>query len=206
MSHAFYILRKPESHRPYGRAEWADEVDMIQIKCPKDPGHQRGGDRIGNLVIHLPKTKIGDFTWTWYSEPIITRRVYELFKEAGLTGFGVAPVTVKSVKGAPPGFEPPELLELLVVGNGGYADPRCGIAVKYRCEACGLIKYSPWVDGILVDESKWDGSDFFTVMGFPAIVLVTERVKEFILAERLTNCILIPAHQYRNPLHRRREE
>ncbi len=62
-----------------------------------------------------------------------------------------------------------------------------------------MVRYSSYQNGILVDEAQWDGSDFFTVNGYPKHILVTERVKDLIIAHRLTNCVLIPAEKLRWP-------
>ena len=44
-----------------------------------------------------------------------------------------------------------------------------------------------------MDEQNWDGSDFFTVAGYPNFILVTERVKNFIIEYGLINCAVIPS-------------
>jgi hypothetical protein len=165
---------------------------METIRCPVHPEHQRAGKRIGNLVVVLPSEKVGDFVWTWYSDCLITEKVLNLFREAGITGFTVKPVEIK------PKTEKGHLLtksrvlwELVVTGKGGDADPRSGIRLVYTCPHCGMIRYSSFQDGIIVDEQTWDGSDFFTVTGYPKFILVTERAKDLIVEHGLTNCALI---------------
>lgn len=187
----------------FGRAEWTDAVhDSVPgIVCPIDPNHRRAGDRTMDLHIVLPSPRIGDFVWTWMSECLVTDRVLQLFRQVGLTGFEVRPVVVEGVKRlGKKGLEKiPTLWELVVTGRGGDARPESGIRIIYQCEACGLVKYSSYKNGILVDEERWDGSDFFTVNGYPKYILVTERVKDLIMAHRLTNCVLIPAEALRWP-------
>ncbi len=187
--------------RRFGWAEWSDVVASRRIVCPVDPGHRRSGDRIGNLTIVLPSPSVGDFVWTWYSECLVTERVLTLFREAGLTGFEAKPVVVEKVKRVKK-EQPvtiPRLWELVITGKGGDAHPDSGIRVIYKCDACGLTRYSSYRDGIIVNEREWDGSDFFTVNGYPKLILVTERVKDLIVANQLTNCVLIPSHQKRWP-------
>lgn len=196
-----YIYGQPKWAREYGLAEWADSVKLEQIVCPVNPNHRRAGKRLTDLTIILPSPRVGDFMWTWPADCLITDRVLELFRQAELTGFEVKPVVVEKVKrlGKRRLEEIPALWELVVTGKGGNARPESGIRVIYRCEACGMVRYSSYQNGILVDEAQWDGSDFFTVNGYPKHILVTERVKDLIIAHRLTNCVLIPAEKLRWP-------
>ncbi len=207
---AFFHLQQPfwgEDYRvygsarwynEYGRAEWSDDVTSESIRCPVYPGHQRAGERIGNLVVVLPSRKTGDFVWTWYSDCLIADRVLYLFQEAGFTGFDVKPVTVKwDARQRGLHREQPVLWELVVTGKGGDADPRSGIRLIYSCPHCNLTRYSSFGNGIIVDEQAWDGSDFFTVTGYPRYILISERVKELVIRNALTNCALVPAQDLR---------
>lgn len=195
------VYGKASWERRYPRAEWSDVVHSEQIVCPVNPGHRRGGERLGNLTVILGSPRIGDFVWTWYSECLMTERVRALFEEAGFTGFEAKPVTIERVKRVRRGqpVEIPTLWELVVTGKGGNAHPDSGIRVIYTCEACGMVRYSSYQNGIIVDEAQWDGSDFFTVNGYPTHILVTERVKDLIVTNQLTNCALLPPHTLRWP-------
>lgn len=195
------VYGRPGWENQFEPAEWSDYVDTEQVICPINPGHCRSGNRIGDLTIILPSPRIGDFTWTWLSECLLTERVLSLFRENGLIGFEVRPVTIEKVKRIRKGSEVsiPTLWELVVVGRGGDACPESGIRVIKTCEACGLVRYSSYRNGIIVDEEQWDGSDFFTINGYPRQILVTERVKDLIAANQLTNCVLIPSHEMRWP-------
>lgn len=195
------LYGRPEWDDRYGRAEWSDVVKTNRIICPVNPGHQRSAGRVGDLVIHLPSTRVGDFMWTWQSECLVTDRVLTLFREAKLTGFEPRPVIVEKVKRVRKGSEVsiPILWEFAVVGKGGDAHPESGITIIETCEACNLKQYSSYRNGILVNTEQWDGSDFFTVNGYQMLYLVTERVKNLIIANQLTNCALIPAHKMRWP-------
>lgn len=207
MSHTrtFYKLQQPYSDEEYsvygdpswdeeyGSAEWADEVAVETIRCPVYPDHQRGGERIGNLVIVLPSERTADFVWTWFSDCLVTDRVLHLFEEAKFTGFTVNPAEIKlKNKKAKKLATSPVLWELVVTGKGGDADPRSGVRPIYTCPYCSLKEYSSFRNGIIVDEQAWDGSDFFTVTGY-RFIMVTERVKDFIIEHALINCALIPS-------------
>jgi len=198
-----YVYGRPEWERQYGLAEWTDDMEypFERFGCPVNPYHGRLVERAAELHIILPSSRVGDFVWTWYADCLITDRVLELFQRAGLTGFKARPVVVERVKGRSKRHleDIPKLWELVVIGKGGDARQESGIRVIYRCEACGFVEYSSYRNGILVDEEQWDKSDFFTVNGYPKHILVTERVKDLIVAHQLTNCMLIPVENLRWP-------
>jgi hypothetical protein len=104
-----------------------------------------------------------------------------------LTGFQVRPTKVEAL---PPGVrrsDLPKLWEFVTTGRGGPAHESSGIVELWRCQACGLVRYSAFERGIVVDESTYDGSDFFTVSEYPKYVLVSQRAKAAIEKARLTN-------------------
>jgi len=157
------------------------------------------GEPKKDLSIILPSPKIGDFVWTWYSDCVVADTTLSLFRESGFTGFEPRPIIVEKVKGLRRGRKEhliPPLWELLIRGKGGDAAPESGIYL-YEYEEDGEIKkaYSSYRNGIIVEESNWDGSDFFTINGYPKYILITERVKQFIIDRQLTNCTLIPSHK-----------
>jgi len=86
-------------------------------------------------------------------------------------------------------------VSLVAASQGGDAAPESGIYPLYEIRNIGRFSYSSFRDGIIVDKANWDGSDFFTVNGYPKFILITERVKELIIANQLTNCALIPSHE-----------
>jgi hypothetical protein len=176
-------------------AEWSnDDIQMNVILCPENPLHRRTHGRITDLTINLRGAKVGDFHWTWYSELLATERVTDLLLKEGFTGFEPRPVTIRKVKTKNPVVEPPsKLWEIKVTGQGGEADPACGVRLlpELGCEACNMKKYSDYTNGIIVNEKSWDGSDFFTVIPYPKFFLITERVKEFIMKNGFTNCLIV---------------
>ena len=210
MRHTFYNLGAPypdEQYDLYGQPDWEEqysvatsgkEVRYNHIVCPIDPTHPRVSGRCANLSIVLPFPEIGDFVWTWSSDAIVPERTLSLFRNAGFTGFEARPVKVEKIIGSrKQGAQPanPPLWELVITGQGGDAAAESRIHLIEHCEGCGYKKYSSFHHGIVVDEAHWDGSDFFTVNGYPLYFLVTERVKDLIMSHRLTNCVLIPSHE-----------
>jgi len=173
----FYELEKDDRYPDVWYSESDDFDPFISIKCPKYPGHQRGERDINvNLWIDIKKPKLGDFVSTVYSDWLITDRVAEIFKAHNLTGYELHPVKVCNKK---LDFN---LWELIITGSAGRAHPSSGIYVKEHCEYCGSTIYSPIKKGIgiIVDESHWDGSDFFTIIEYYKYILITEKVKKII--------------------------
>lgn len=193
---------RPEWEREFPPAEWLnDRIRTGTIVCPVNPGHQRAAPRQDDLVIVLDGPHVGDFHWTWYGECMITDRTLRLLNAAGFTGFEVRPVTVGRIKRPQSDNlkEIPRLWELIATGKGGNVSPESGIHLVSRCEGCGLVRYSSYGKGIIVDGSMWDRSDFFSVYEYPGIRLITDKVKDFILNKHLTNCMLVPSEQLRWP-------
>jgi len=189
----FYNLRKPPHTVSIA---WADEevVSGVDNICPKfGDEHFLGNLRGGDIAIILPSSNVKDFTWTWYSELLVTDNVLQIFQDAKLTGFKTRQVTVSKVKRK--GNKPvPKLWEIVVTGNGGEADPACGVALRYKCDYCKYRVYSPYQDnGIIVDPNNWNGTDFFTVNAYPKYILVTEKVKEVVEKNKLKGCVFIPS-------------
>ncbi len=191
--HQIYGL--PEWERRFGRAEWSLKRGGLSFRRNLRPF---GEPRV-NLTIILPSPKVGDFVWTWYSNCMVTESVLSLFTHAGFNGFEARPVTVERIKRVSrkrrEDLVIPPLWELVIKGKGGDAAPESGIQVIDQDEGSGILQYSSFRHGIIVDEANWDGSDFFTINGYPKYVLVTERVKQVIIDLQLTNCVLVPSHK-----------
>jgi len=209
----FYSLGPPRSAKPsladnvvYGTVEWYDkyqdaELEKVryeQIKCSLDPRHDRRR-RIGNLRLILPTSHIGDFIWTIYSECIVSDRVLNLFKDSGFSGFEARTSEIVRVRRLPKNERDtiPRIWELVTTGTAGDASPESGIRLLYRCPVCDYTRYSSFQEGIIVDAQQWDGTDFFTVKGYPSFTLIAERVKDLIVDHRLTNCAIIKATDLR---------
>lgn len=158
------------------------------------------GEPRKDLSIILPSSKVGDFVWTWNSDCIVTDTILSLFRESGFTGFEARPVIIEKIEGSSRKRRKQELVpplwELLIKGKGGDAAPESGIHL-FEYEDAGEIRkaYSSFRNGIIVDEANWDGSDFFTINGYPKYILITERVRQFIIDRQMTNCALIPSHK-----------
>lgn len=190
----FWELSKPDSTRKY--AEWVDdEIETEQVICPVDPGHRRGGKRLTDLSVLLPRGTVQDLVWTWYSECLIQDHVLNLFRQEGFSGFEVKPAKAR-FKGSTD--KPPRLWELVVTGWGGLARPESGIHRTRYCETCQSVRYSGIKDASqLIDENTWDGSDFFIVWPMPLFILISYRVADCIRDHRLSGVVLKPTEELR---------
>jgi len=179
--------------------EGASANDWESVTCDKDPGHQRAGRRITELFLDVQSRKVVDFARTMLSDIVITDHALDVLRGAHLTGFEVRPARVK---GLPKGVRMsnlPSLWEFVVTGQGGFAHKDSGIVKLFTCDGCGLVRYSAYEHGLLVDDSTYDGSDFFTVTEYPQYVLVTPRAKAVIEQAQLTNVGFVDSSQLEWP-------
>ena len=169
--------------------------DWEGILCPKDEGHRRAGRRITELKLKLLSPCIVDFSWTFLADIVVTDRVIQVLRKEGLTGFETKPTTIVSTLKAVDVQKLPKFWEFIVTGTGGHAHPDSGIRLKWECKACATERYSAYEHGIIVDETKWDGTDFFSVVEYPKYILITERAKKVIEDHNLTNVKFTPSHE-----------
>jgi hypothetical protein len=162
-------------------------MDLEQVVCPRFPGHQRGGKRTTDLKIVLRTTDLHDFIWFDYTgECVIQDRVLQLLRDYHVTGFEVRPVKARYE-----GWNkvPPTLWQIVVVGWAGMAKPESGILLdaSTSCLECGYLHYTG-LDNLkkLINQSCWDGSDFFMLWPMPTWIFVTDRVTAIIQEHRLT--------------------
>jgi hypothetical protein len=188
----FYRLQV-ESARPF--VESGSDNDWETVHCFKNPEHRRAGRRTTELFLDVLSWSVVDFSRTTLSDIVITDRALHVLQAACLTGFATAPTRLATF---PLGRKPasfPRLWEFIVVGHGGRAHESSGIVELRRCDGCGLVRYSAFQHGIVVDPSTYDGSDVFVVQEYPKYILVSERAKTAIEAARLTNVSFVESTQ-----------
>lgn len=186
----FYNIERDEKLKD---VKYAEGTDWEEIICPKEEDHQRPGSRMGNMRINIKVKRVADFLWTFLSECIISNEVAAALKEDDITGYLLKRVTTLNTE------VPNSLWEFQAIGQGGYAQKDSGINLKQRCDYCGFEIYSAFKNGIIVDETNWDGSDIFTVNGYPRYILVTEKVKDVIEKQKFSGLIFIPSHELKWP-------
>lgn len=222
MTQRFFVLKNPEPPEPssvhfkghpaygrgtdeyrYGLALWADDMEYDAHFEPirENPRVLRLHHGLLRTVLPSPAA-VGDFVWTVYNECVVTDRVRQLLLEEGFTGFATEPVIVEKFKRRSKRVSnPPLLFELLVFGRGGPPDPGSGSVRLTEPDERGFATYSSYKNGLLVNEETWDGSDFFALEGWEQHVIIANRVKDFIVKEQLSNCMLIPVENLTWPAH-----
>ena len=89
----------------------------------------------------------------------------------------------------PIGGHAPDLWELVV---GGRAWRQGSSEENVRaCDVCGRRGF-PRPKSLTVDESRWDGSDFFFLDENPNIIVVSERVADVFESNEFSNVLLEP--------------
>jgi hypothetical protein len=156
-------------------ARWeSSETKWRKVTCDLQPDHCGIRERISSLSVVIREESPNDFIWTPLRECLVQRGVLDLFGRFGFTGFTAVPAAVRSSRSVE---RLPKFWELVVVGKAGLASARSGLTIRDVCTGCGLTKYSQILDpSKVVDESNWDGSDFFRVEPISGWTFVTDRV------------------------------
>jgi hypothetical protein len=179
---------------PLPKDEWEELADTVHttVGLPYD-FDLKPGDVLGSPVAELLSSDIPDFLHPFPGQLIVRASVVDVLRDAELTGF--QPVRVEARWGnrvSPHPAEAPVLYELVVTGSAW----RVGSDRYYitACKHCGRAVF-PNPDWLIVDEDRWDKSDFFHVDDNPNIVLVTERVCAVLAQYRFTNYACVPVSQ-----------
>lgn len=70
------------------------------------------------------------------------------------------------------------------------------------CSLCNHKLYSSWDGGFMIQESSWDGSDFFRILEHPGYVIVSEEVKKVFETEKYTGVSFVPVSEIIDKLAR----
>ncbi|HEX8234538.1 MAG TPA: hypothetical protein VF600_01135 [Abditibacteriaceae bacterium] len=151
--------------------------------------------RIGILNVICNSPSIPDFCEVSSgSPPVVSSRAKSAFEESKFNGWHTFPVKVamaniKKLRES----EPPELWEILVIGDGGIPAGLSKGTDYEECRECGFITWHGRLDTVSLDMSQWDGSDIFhfTDMGG---IYVTEDYKKAVEAAELTGAYFRPSH------------
>jgi hypothetical protein len=187
-SQSFFVLKPPANTDT--RATWDESVELGQVSCSLNSGHQRAGKRMTDLVVKLPlRAMKTDFVWTWYSECLLNSHALETLVRNHITGFETKPVEVIAGRVR----DRDAFRELVITGWGGTASPRSGVRLHETCRECGLLVYSGVTNwSQLFDEQDWDGSDLFMVWPLPRFIIGTAKVASLIEENRLKGIELVP--------------
>jgi hypothetical protein len=184
-------LRQKLHGRPLPEADWyALEREVREQAGVPANVHLYPGDVLGIPRAELLSTEIFDFMHPFPGQLIVTSTVVDTLQRAALSGFKPIQVQLswgRDVKNPPTSL--PVLYELIITGQAW----RVNMDESHitACSHCGRTIF-PEPEFLVVDERRWDGSDFFHVDHNPNIVLVTERVCNILSEEKFSNYICIP--------------
>jgi hypothetical protein len=137
--------------------------------------------------------KAGDLLGTFGTLFFVSDRVLQVFDENGFEKYETFPVEVSGGRGEPL----PRYHGISFHGRGGpLLEEESGIV--RRGGADGKRTVVAFEHGIVLDTSKWDGSDLFYLEELPGTKIVTARVKDAIRKAKVTNCDLIPIEAFLN--------
>jgi hypothetical protein len=178
----YWVMGPPRAESQL--AVWAkDEVDVSTRDCPVNPAHTRLGDRTAELSVILPNPPVRQLVWSWHGEMLIQDSAATAFQNAGFKQFELRKAATRFRVTSQ---ESPKFWEFLHRGWGGMARPESGIQLLEQCEHCGRSVYSGLTHPeALIDPVQWDGSDIFMVWPLPKIIFVTDRVRQFVIANNL---------------------
>lgn len=185
----FCVLDHPDTRDANSRlASWPKNEKLVfrEVRCTVNPdGHRGVRERITSpLSMVLPDKEPLDFVWTHLGECAVQEHVLRVFANAGFQGYEAIPVKVRFKSSA---RTAPRLWELAVKGSAGLAHPDSGLRVLRHCPGCDLTDYSPITEPTkVVDQSRWDGTDFFRVTPLEGWIFVTRRVIDALRDQAVT--------------------
>lgn len=168
------------------------------------------GDPVGGKIWLPPQeirissskpAKWGDFLWGSFFPIMISGRARQLYEAEGLTGITSfePPAEVVRVGKRPSGDIPPELPDyylVRIIWNGANLDDVASEAVRYERD-CSYHKGGVrQLRGVYFEEASWQGDDIFIARGLAGVVVISERMKDLIVENDLTNVTIIPAEEY----------
>jgi hypothetical protein len=188
----YFHLRHPDSERLLADGSESAPGVKAQIdiaECPITSKHIDSRRRISPLFLqvkHICNDEL--MIWSWgLNGNVVHERLLAEFEQQGFTGFQTKPATVRFHDGSLSSA----YREFIVTGWAGMAPYESGIRLVESCPACHKKKYSRFTDvDHLIDWSHWTGGDFFVVWPMPRFTLITERVAEWLLSQRVKSFAL----------------
>lgn len=176
-----------------------DAKDIDEFKCPKCcmiNYEELLHDESLMLKVVLSNNHFPDFMEYTFNK-LISKMADNRLDEANITGYKVSKIEVISANHISADIKkqfrqdgykvtdfatsPPEYNRLIICGKA-MLDKKTGIILTEQCEKCGSKKYVTsgltYVDPyqvFYINKESWDGSDIFSVEGFPSIIFCTER-------------------------------
>jgi len=187
----FYILQVPSNYKrqyayPYGEHILKPRCEV----CGRPPVVNR---LISARVRFERRVTVADFV---HSPPelLVTDKVKQVFERDQVNAnYGEVEVRIAKTQ-----EELRSKLWHVCVGRA-HASPEMNIVAVNQCLTCGVASYSTWDNGVLIDESRWDGSDILRLYEDVVGILVTKKVRDIVEREGFTGVEFIPAGEYTDP-------
>jgi len=158
---------------------YASTAKLETKLCPQRPEHAIRSRWARPLKVVAPIRNMTDFEWTVYGDVIVSNRIADSFRREGFSGVQFLPIEFHTSTETPFGRES---VELRVNGWGGKAPIDSGIHEIERCICCGRRVFSGYTrPEKLFNMKDWDRSDLFLIWPLPRYIMVTGRVRDFIL-------------------------
>jgi hypothetical protein len=206
---SFYVLTNPVGEAMEGRAV-TDAISFDPVLVGEAPRCPECRAFIGPLS-WLPPRRVelevwssayGDLAFATGGDLLVSNHFVDLYSCSGLRGLEIhEPVEIAKItrrEGAQPPRMPPQYLHSAIGRSRARIDISAS-GVEHEspptCEEClgGLIMR--W-KRVVIEEGTWSGEDIFVARGFPGAILVSERFRDWFVANRINNGVLIPAEEY----------
>jgi len=135
---------------------------------------------------------------------LVSQKFRDAVAAGGLTGIEFRPPVGFTVKSNKPSYQKVAqeardglgLEAIWVIGRGGSVAEASGVRLQKSCDVCGVRDWTLPDKGYHVDESQWDGSDFFYVEESGALFM-TQRAVDVLEMAELSNFGASLAEDYR---------
>ena len=147
----------------------------------------------GVHVIHLDNIRVsfrGTKKGNYYSIPahfLIDPKIKALFEENHITGYELRDITLVGSAN----FREDGIQEMVITGRAGHLQKLSGEKFE-ACSTCGnIIEDFDGIVGAGFDIDTWDGSDVFFVDNFMGIPIITQKVKDLLVKNKIKNVSFI---------------
>lgn len=151
------------------------------IPCPISRDHWDVDRRISELYLELKHNR-RDEQIIWGAGFAVHERILGEFEKEGFTGYRTKPALVRFRDGATSS----EYHEFIATGWAGMASPDSGVRLISSCTGCHHKEYSAITNyEHIIDWSQWTGDDFFIVWPIGWATLCSERVAQWLTAQKV---------------------
>lgn len=146
-----------------------------------------GKNRIGKVDVEILVRDIAPLEDIEQASTVLlaSKKFRDAICSAGLTGVEFYPPVGYITNGRMPRYH--EVIRqckkdiqfkiIHVTGKGGSVTHTSGVRLIMSCDVCGWKQWSLPENGFVIDESQWDGSDFFHVVEYGPFFLSERAVK-----------------------------